>query len=281
LLLVAAIAAVLAALVGGTIGAGMLLDRLSMGPTRLEGVTNAGVLRVAVRPDAPQVLVPGGALGGFDIDVGEEVGRRLGVRTQLMVMPADSMLIATDEWDVALPNRAVSATVDEAFTIGQPYYWWPVYVITTDSSPIEALADVEGASVCITAGSAGEAWLEGRAGTLAGIEGAGVPPTGTQTTSLADDEACLSALDARQIDVMVTSSLTDADVVTRSGIRLVRSKPVLWEGRSAVVPRAGSDADPLAASVESALDSMRADGTLAALAGNRFGGANLTTPPRE
>ena len=47
----------------------------------------AGVIRVAVRPDYPQVAVPGGARTGFDVDVANELGRRLGVRVSLQFVP--------------------------------------------------------------------------------------------------------------------------------------------------------------------------------------------------
>jgi ABC-type amino acid transport substrate-binding protein len=154
-------------------------------------------------------------------------------------------------------------------------------LVSSEASSIDALADVHGSTVCVSAGSIGESWLHGRASTIVGLEGVATPPERTRTTSLEDDDACMAELLAGRVDVVVTENLTDVDVLTRAGLRLVSSVPVFWEGRSAVVEHTGSASDPLAAATETALEAMRADGTLARLAGNRFGGVDLTTAPHE
>ena len=55
--------------------------------TRLADVQARGVIRIAVRPDRPQVTTPGGARSGFDVDVATEIGRRLGLRVELVFTP--------------------------------------------------------------------------------------------------------------------------------------------------------------------------------------------------
>jgi len=72
LLLLAAVVALALAAIGGALIAGALLERqrdseLTRSP--LDRIRAAGVLRVAIRPDFPQVTVDGTFQGGFDADV--------------------------------------------------------------------------------------------------------------------------------------------------------------------------------------------------------------------
>ena len=76
-------------------------------PSMLADVRARGVIRIAVRPDRPQVTAPGGARSGFDVDVATEIGRRLGLRVELSYIPADEMLAGRGDWDLALPSSAV------------------------------------------------------------------------------------------------------------------------------------------------------------------------------
>ena len=75
--------------------------------TRLGGIEARGVIRIAVRPDRPQVTTPAGARSGFDVDVATEIGRRLGLRVELVFTPVDEMLAGRGEWDLGLPSSAV------------------------------------------------------------------------------------------------------------------------------------------------------------------------------
>ena len=103
--------------------------------TRLADIQARGVIRIAVRPDRPQVTAPGGARSGFDVDVATEIGRRLGLRVELDFTPADEMLAGRGEWDIALPSSAVEPG---AFATTTPYYDWPVRLIVPAGSTAAA-----------------------------------------------------------------------------------------------------------------------------------------------
>ena len=56
----------------------------------LQDVRGAGTLRVAVRPDRPQISAPGAPRSGFDVDIATELGRRLGLRVSPRLHPRRS-----------------------------------------------------------------------------------------------------------------------------------------------------------------------------------------------
>ena len=110
LILLAAAAVLTLSIVGGALLVGAIVDRErrpDATPALLERLREAGVIRIAVRPDRPQVATPGGATAGFDVDVAIEIGRRLGLRVELDFTPADEMLAGRGDWDIALPSSAV------------------------------------------------------------------------------------------------------------------------------------------------------------------------------
>lgn len=77
-------------------------------PDLLDQVRATERLRIAVRPDAPQTEVRG-SLGGFDVDVANELAMRLGLAPELSPLPVADMLADRPDtgWDIALPSAAL------------------------------------------------------------------------------------------------------------------------------------------------------------------------------
>ena len=111
-----------------------------------------GVIRIALRPDRPQVTTPAGARSGFDVDVATEIGRRLGLRVELVFTPVDEILAGRGEWDVGLPSSAVEPGT---FATTAPYYYWPVRLIVPAGTTASAPSDLTGTTICVVTGSGG------------------------------------------------------------------------------------------------------------------------------
>lgn len=271
LLIAAAVA--LAAL--GVVGiAGTLQDESA--PTDSPGLLAAararGELRIAVRPDHPQAPIGGATAVGFDVDVANELARRLGLRPALVIVPIDEML-ETDgaaHWDLALPSVA-TWQIGPSFAASTPYYYWPHRLVVAVESPALDVDDVAGQPICAVTGDAGELWLEGQ------YPGAPGAPVTSDVVTADSDDACRSALDDGTVAAFVTARLSDAELDVRDDLRVIGGPP--HEPRAAVVAgAAGTPGAPdLLAEIDRALDQMRADGTLARLSGSRFGG-DLSTP---
>jgi ABC-type amino acid transport substrate-binding protein len=232
----------------------------------------SGVVRVAVRPDFPQS--PAAGLAGFDVDVAHALASHLALSDE--VRPVDLPAMAEQGqvgWDLAMPSVALTEQQMLAFVTSRPYYYWSVYLLVPAGDPAAAPEDLSGRRICVTAGSSGEAWLQGRLPST--VTGAPAPPSGVGLRTETADRACFDALVAGEVDAMVTSTMSAADLATRSSARAV-GDGLYQEPRVVVAVRDGPDPSRLMTMVDSALDEMSADGTLTDLSRNRFGGRDLT-----
>jgi polar amino acid transport system substrate-binding protein len=242
--------------------------------TRLADIQARGVIRIAVRPDRPQVTAPGGARSGFDVDVATEIGRRLGLRVELDFTPADEMLAGRGQWDIALPSSAVEPGT---FAASTPYYDWPIRLIVSGGSTVAVPGDLSGSTICVVTGSGGEAWLDGRfRGTSVTI--VAVPPAASAVHRLATDEACVADMDAGASSAFITAGWSDADLATRPTLKRLGG-PIFTEARPVIAVSGQPDPASLMAEIDRILATMRSDGTIADFSRSRFGGLDLSQPP--
>jgi ABC-type amino acid transport substrate-binding protein len=255
---------------------GSLVERTIQGPTVMDTIRSTGFVRLAVRPDDAQVVGSNGALQGFDIDVAEAVARRLGARPELVVLAADEMLTQDrGSWQIALPGFSPPASAVGGDLLTSPYYHWPIYVVSK-VDVVGTVPDLVGGTVCVVAGSIGEAWLDPTIedGVLTVRQPA---PAAITIRSMADDDACLRDILDGGSTAMVTDRLLIPDLATIAGVQLVGTGAVASEPRVMVIPTDKRGALAFQHAVEAALAEMRADGTLAQMSRRRFGAEDLTT----
>jgi ABC-type amino acid transport substrate-binding protein len=260
---------VLAGAATAAIGAWLAMDR---GPDLLTRVREAGVARIAVRPDHPQVVGATVGLDGFDVDVAEELGRRLGLQADFQPAGATDMLAPDAEasLDLLFPSMGTGAIDPTRFARSVPYYWWPHYLVVDAASGRSAIDDLAGQAVCAVDGDVGESWLHGE-------EGDG-PIEGAVVVTRASDAECLAALADGAVAGLVTARMGPADLAARPTLAGLRGPPA--EPRS-VITALASQPGPLMVEVDAAVGEMLADGTLTRLSKNRFGGYDLTRSPAE
>jgi ABC-type amino acid transport substrate-binding protein len=244
----------------------------SISPDALDRLMSSGVLRVAIRPDHPQSAASDGTLTGFDVDVATEVGRRLGLRVDLVAISPTDLNQRPGQWDVGLPSTPAWSVDSAAFLSTSAYYAWPHLLVVPAGSGATSVADVQGQPICAVAGDAGQGWLLGGYGGAI-PNAASKPPIPSTLLIKSSDAECLAALDAGQVRAVVTATLSPADVAARLESRAIDGPEP--EPRVALIGRAGDTAS-LAKAVDRAIDAMRADGTLARLSRARFG-SDLTS----
>ncbi len=243
-------------------------------PTLLADVQARGVIRIAVRPDRPQVTTPTGARSGFDVDVATELGRRLGLRVELEFISVEEMLAGRGEWDIALPSSAVELGT---FATSTPYYDWPIRLIVPEGSVAAGPGDLSGTTICVVTASSGEAWLDGLfRGTS--VTPVAVPPTPSAVHRLATDEACAVDLDAGASSAFITAGWSDADLAARPALKRL-GEPIVVEARPVIAVLGERDPAGLMVEIDRILAAMRSDGSLADLSRSRFGGLDLSQPP--
>ena len=120
----------------------------------------AGVLRVGVSVEAPQLTGAGGTQG-FDVDVAQEVGRRLGITVQVSAASLRQLLLEPDRWDLILATGPAGPDPD-GLAAGEPYLWRSGALVRRSDDPILSLEDVAGQTACVPLGGAATTWLESR-----------------------------------------------------------------------------------------------------------------------
>jgi Tol biopolymer transport system component len=110
----------------------------------LQRLIAAGVVRVAVRPDHPQALTPSGGADGFDVDVATDLGRRLGLRVEVVAVSPADLFGQPGKWDVGLSSTPAWTVDSEAYLSSSPYYAWPHLLLVPAESGATSVADVKG-----------------------------------------------------------------------------------------------------------------------------------------
>ncbi len=244
----------------------------------LAQVRASGVLRVAVVADYPNVPLAGGAYDGVDIDAAREIARRLGVRAE--IVPASVAQLQGGnwhtKWDVVV-GMTVTRTAQRALNFGQSYRFQPALVAVQSGLPITAIAGLAGHSLCLGGDVAVGQWLDGTLDVVS-VTPAAPPPTGVARTNVASDSACLGPATPPAWDAFVGDRQLSTDFAALPGVRVL-SQPAFTEQAAVGADRAGPDAASLLAAIDGDIAAMRADGTLASISKQRFGGIDVTTVP--
>jgi polar amino acid transport system substrate-binding protein len=130
-----------------------------------ERIQTTGVLRVGVDASYPpfEDVGPEGELVGYDIDLANEIGRRLGVEVTFANMGYDGL------FDAALVGEVdvlISALVAGPEQLGRVEYTTPYFnagevLVVPQESPIQTMEDLEGLTLAVEYGSGGD--IEARA----------------------------------------------------------------------------------------------------------------------
>jgi polar amino acid transport system substrate-binding protein len=195
-------------------GSGLLLvagPALGQAPANtLDEVKKRGVVRVGVRQDVPGfgIVDEKGETVGFDIDIANEVGKRLGVKVELVPVTAATRIPLLQQGRIDMiaatltHYRERDKVVD--FTIG--YFWTGQKLMVKKDSGIKSAADLAGKRVGTTAGA------------LALKNLAAAQPKAVGQTFEGYPEAFL-AMQRGLIDAVV------ADIIILAGLRANAPKP--------------------------------------------------------
>lgn len=130
----------------------------------LAAIENRGVLRMASDPAyPPQSSLEDGVWKGFDISVGEEIARRIGVK--LEPMPSDWQEVTSgnwgERWDISVGSMTDTLTRESVLYFAKPpYYYTPAVFGASPQAGVSTLADLAGETVCTCAECSYEAWLD-------------------------------------------------------------------------------------------------------------------------
>ncbi len=110
----------------------------------LEQIKRAGVIRVAADGMTPpfNYYKNGKELVGFEVDLANELAKRLGVKVQWVVQPFNTLLvgIAQDRFDLIATSFAVTPARQEAVDFVAPHYCTGAIIVSKPTGCHRAIA---------------------------------------------------------------------------------------------------------------------------------------------
>lgn len=222
-------------------------------------IKREGVLRVGMDASFPPFEVEeGGAFRGYDVDLAQEIGRRLGLRVSFVNVYFDGLYdaLAAERCDViisALPYDP-SRTRDVAYTGG--YFNSGLVLVTSrGETQIQSAADLAGRRLAVEMGS--QAHQEAR--TLRDRQRIALTIVTGQSSTDAFD-----LLEAGRADAVLADAVTAQSTVRDRQNLAIRGTPVTNEP---FVVATRQDSPQLYAAINGTLIALREEGWLERLAG--------------
>lgn len=248
----------------------------------LDNVLKAGKIVMSTDPQYPpqSELAADGTYQGFDIDVGTEIAKRLGVEIEFQTPSWDVITAGSwgGRWDFSVGSMSITKPRQEVLAFTDPYYYTPAQMAVKSDSGITSLDGLAGKTICVAIATTYLDWING---TLEfGIDTPQTPPpAGATATTLDTDRLCAEAWRAGRTDFDGwLSSSTTVQAAIDEGLPVVAvGDPVFYEPLAVAFDRSAPlDPATLVAAVGAIIEEMHADGTLTEMSMTWYG-VDLTT----
>jgi polar amino acid transport system substrate-binding protein len=222
----------------------------------LETIKQRGKLAIATDANyEPQSFrKPDGSWQGFDIDVGTEIAKRLGVTAEFQHQEWDIITAGSwsGRWDISVGSMTITTDRKDLFSFTQPYYYTPAYMAASTRSGVTSVDQLPFEL-----------------------------PSGVEAVTRPTDSNCVEDIKANrpEFDLVITSG-TVIDAAVTSGQPIVKiGEPIFQENLAVAIDESGPAHAALLFEIDKAIGEMHADGTLTTLSEKWFEGADLTQDP--
>ena len=238
----------------------LLLATPALAQSALDQIKQAGALRIGTEGTyAPFTFHDAsGALVGFDVEIGQEVAKRIGVEAQFVEGPWDGLIAGIDanRYDVVINQVGITDERKAKYDFSEPYIASKAaLIVRADNADITSFEGLAGKKAAQT--------ITSNFGKLAQANGAEIVPTEGFDQSIAlviqgradatiNDSLSFFDFKKQQPDANVKIAATQADA-DFSGVLLAKGKPELL------------------AAINEALAAIKADGTYATISQKYFG----------
>ena len=242
----------------------------------LDRIEAAKTLTIATDANwAPQsFLNEQNEMDGFDVDVGTEIGKRLGWEVNF-ITPGWDIITAGNwqgRWDMHVGSMTPTNARAEVFSFPAIYYYTPAAVVVHEDSSVTALSELNGKAVGVTTASTFEAYANQDL-TLDVVDAPGLTyefqPGEVKSfanTSTALDDLRLGA--GVRLDGVI-SSLPSLLNAIEAGYPLVQlGDPIFYEPLAVAIELGDPELTDM---IAGAIEEMKADGTLSALSVKWYG----------
>lgn len=234
-----------------------------------------GALIVAAAPAGGQLPQAAedetGGYRGFDVDVANEIGKRLGLRVQFVSPGWDEVLAGNwrGKWDFAVASITPTADREQKLVFPALYRFDAAsLVVRKDDTTMERPADASGKTVGVRQGTTFENYLRRNLVMYNNPNSVTYLIDDPQIRLFADRRQLVEALVDRKVDAIVTSlGLAEDDITKGAPLRIVQGF-LFFEPVAVAVDKGDPD---FAARIGDVVRAMRADGTLTRLSEKWFG----------
>lgn len=241
-------------------------------------------IRVSTDPAYPpqsELNAETGEYEGFDIDVADEIAKRLGVAPPAWETPDWEVLTAgswNDRWDMSVGSMTPTDERQKVLNFTEPYSFVPaVVVVHEDSTVSDVTTDLDGKKIGVCSACTYEFFLE-KSLSISGyefdfvIDDATVVGYDTDTSALQD----LALGDGTRLDAVMTSVTTAEQFAKNNPVKIV-GDPVFGEPLAVAFDKSSElDVTSLQEAVDQIVADMHADGTLSELSKKWYDGIDVT-----
>jgi polar amino acid transport system substrate-binding protein len=247
----------------------------------LDRVMSTKTLTMSSDPEYPpqSFLNDKNEMDGFDVDVGKEIAKRLGVELKI-VTPSWDIITAGNwggRWDMSVGSMTPTKQRAQVLDFPAVYYYTPAAFAVHKDSAADSLDDLNGKVIGTCGGCTYDAYLmkdleidaEGAPPFEYEVEAGEIKTYDTDTHAFED----LRLGDGTRLDAAFSALPTIQEAI-KSGYPLkVIGKPAFYEPLSVATDKGDPEFD---AKIAEAVAAMKADGTLKALS-EKWYGVDLTS----
>lgn len=247
----------------------------------LDRVMKTGKLTMSSDPEYPpqSFLNDRNEMDGFDVDVGKEIAKRLGVEFAIAT-PSWEVIIAggwAGRWDISVGSVTPTKARAEVLSFPAIYYYTPASFAVHSSSSIDTLEELNGKVIGTCGGCTYDAYL---LKDLV-IDAEGTPPFEYQVTAgeLKTYETDTNAFDdlrlgdGVRVDAVFSALPTIQEAIKKGYPMKVVGEPAFYEPLAVATDKGDAEFD---AKIAEIVGEMHKDGTLKALS-EKWYGVDLTS----
>ena len=247
-------------------------------------VKERGTLVASTDPAYPpqSSRTPDGELEGFDIDVTNEIAKRMGVEVEYVTPPFDAIVAGSwsGRWDLSVGSVTITPERQAVLMFTTPYYYTPasiaVHESNTDIQDIEN--DLDGATIGSCTACSYEDYLKGSLVLTTGpvksvIESPEIKIYDTDSTAIQD----LALGDGVRTDAVISALPTLEEAVRKDVPIKIAGDPLFFEPLGVAIDKAAPE-DPKAffEEVDRIIKEMHSDGTLTEFSKKWYEDTDLT-----
>jgi polar amino acid transport system substrate-binding protein len=223
---------------------------------------------------------PDGSFEGFDVAVGQEVAKRLGVRAEFIAVDYDMITAGgwNGRWDMNAGSMTPTPNRRKSLYFSSPYWFGPAAFVVHKQSKRTLIGELTGRKIGTPAGSILQDYLENKL-TLEDDELVRPPPAGIEPKIYQSDGEAITDLalgDDTRLDAILVALQVAEDAIKAGQPLKLLGEPLLYSPSClAFDEKSPHGSKSLVAAVSTIVDAMHTDGTLAGLS-KRYFGSDLT-----